>query len=481
MRFLEVLSCLLMLPSMCVMLLGARTAHREARVICLLLIMALVAHVIAEGVHWQMFPAYLAACLIVLCTLLCPKLPIVAIRGMGVGCLLLIVLAGLLSYLLPMFRLPKPTGKYAIGTQTLHLVDARRADDHGVFPGGRRGLMVQMWYPAQPSGNKLAVYRNRKETTFRSSYQSVLRTHSHQDAPLSADQAAYPVLLFNPAWTGQRTQSTFLMEELASHGFVVVSIDHTYYSGLVAFPGGQITDSRFAPDIGNFENSSIAEQRSLGGKYVRIEAEDDIFVLDRLQAMNADPASEWHGRLDMNRVGALGHSIGGAVAMQAAFMDQRIKAALNMDGWVFDDVAHQGLAKPLMLIYEGKDQIDAMRPVPGTETPAQQRYWAFDDEDQANINVNLRQHGEFRLSIEGTSHWNFTDRALYSPLRRWSAAGPIQPDRGYSIIDAYVRAFFAHSLNGADEPLLQQSPSPFSEVKFTVWQQALASHDQEAR
>lgn len=470
MRFLEVFSCLLMLPSVCVMLLGARTAHREARVICILLIAALIAHVIAEGMHWQMLPAYLAACMIILCTLLCPRLPAAVIRWAGLVCLLCIVLTGVLSYLLPMFRLPKPTGKYAVGTRTLHLTDERRADEHGVFPSGKRELMVQVWYPAQPLRNRLAVYRTRKETTLRSSYQAVLRTHSFQDAPLSQDQKAYPVLLFNPAWTGQRTQSTFLMEELASHGFVVVSIDHTYYSGLAAFPGGQITDSRFAPDIGVFENSTIDEQWALGGKYTRIEAEDDIFVLDQLQAMNANPESLWHGRLDMNRVGALGHSLGGAVAMQAALVDPRIKAALNMDGWIFGDTAQQGLAKPLMLIYEGDDQIDALRPAPGTETAAQQRYWAFDGEDRIHANTHLRQHGGFRLSIEGTSHWNFTDRAMYSPLRRWTAAGPIQADRAYAIINAYVLAFFAHSLNGSDEPVLRQNPSPFQEVKFEVWE-----------
>jgi dienelactone hydrolase len=472
MRFLEVVSCLLMLPSIFVMFLGARTAQREARVICILLIVVLVAHLIREGMHWQMWPAYLAAAMVIFYTVIGGRIPSIAIRWMGLGCFLLIILSSVFSYLLPMFQLPKPTGKYVVGTRILHMVDASRLDEHGVFPSSKRELMMQVWYPAEPENSRWAifsgraVYRRREETTFRSSYQAVLRTHSWLDAPLASDSVTYPVLLFNPAWMGQRTQSMFLMEELASHGFVVVSIDHTYDSGLVAFPNGVTTDSRFAPEIGNFEHATADEQRALGDKYVRIEAMDDIFVLDQLQAMNQDASSIWYRRLDMHRVGTLGHSIGGAAALQACFMDPRIYAALNMDGWTFGDVALQGLSKPHMLMYEGKDQIEATRPVPGSDTPAQQRYWQFDEQDRANIEADLHQHGGIRLYIEGASHWNFTDRALYSPLHRWTAAGPIIPQRAHSIASAYTVAFFSHALNGNAEPLLDTRPGPFGEVQI---------------
>jgi hypothetical protein len=140
-----------------------------------------------------------------------------------------------------------------------------------------------------------------------------------------------------------------------------------------------------------------------------------------------------------------------------------------MDGWMFGDAFVKGLSKPLMLVYEGKDQIAAMRPVAGAETPAQRLYWKNDDLDSASMDADLREHGGIRLHIEGTNHWNFSDRALYSPLRSLSASGPIAPQRAHAIINRYVLVFFEHTLNGTDEPLLHGEESPFPEVSLEIW------------
>jgi dienelactone hydrolase len=470
MRTFELVNCLLLAVFATGVLLGGRPAQWGMRILCAVLVATLLVHVIDEGAHWQMAPAYLAEAVLLAWFFMAGRLPAASSRWLSAGCLLLIIATAVLSSLLPMFRLPKPTGQYAVGTRLLYMVDPSREDEFGFSPSGHRELMVQVWYPAQLSqSDRLAVYRRRSEATRVSSYQSVLKTHSFLDAEVLRAGAPFPLLIFNPAWTGQRTQNTFLMEELASHGFVVASIDHTYYSGAVAFPDGREMDSRHAPEMGSFAQNTVDEEETMGAKFVRILAKDDSFVLDQLQAMNQDAASPFFQRLDMARVGALGHSIGGAAAAQAALDDPRIKAALNLDGWMFGDVAEQGLSKPLMLMYEGTYDEKQMPPFPASGSEGNKRFWQMNRRDIDSIDASLRRYGGYRLFLRGASHWNFTDRALYSPLRRWTEAGTIKPHLAHSIIDRYTLAFFSHVLKGTPEPILDGPSGVSPEATLETW------------
>jgi dienelactone hydrolase len=335
-------------------------------------------------------------------------------------------------------------------------------------PGSQRELMVQLWYPAEPVRGRREVYRRRAETTFKSSYQSVLRTHSLRDAPLLASAAPCPLLIFNPAWTGQRTQSTFLMQELASHGFVVASIDHTYYSGLVAFPDGRVLDGHMAPALGDFTHLSVAEGLELGDQFVRILAEDVIFVVDRMNALKDDPQSAWHMRLDMARVGALGHSVGGAAAAEACYLDPRIGAALNLDGWTFGEVLRSGLRKPWMVIYGKGIEVEPRDLIAQPE--GAQRYWQMNRENYAAVEARMREHGGTWLTIRGASHWNFSDRPLYSPLRSRTTAGTIRPERAYAIICEAARAFFTAAFAGEEMERLGDIAKSYEEAELLAMQ-----------
>ncbi|MBT9330264.1 alpha/beta hydrolase family protein [Paracidobacterium acidisoli] len=473
------------MPVSFALLAGMRLGVRETHLFFLLLLVVTAVHAIYEGVHWQLGPLYLAVALLLFVSLAVRAedvAPVVALRGTGLVALLLTAASCVLCYVLPMFHLPTPTGPYATGTSLLCFTDTGRdtsgdplsGEQQGKDAGGRP-LMVQLWYPARPSNHPFAVYRRWKETTPVSSYQSVLRTRSRTDAPLFSHGGPWPLLIFNPAWMGQRTQSTFLMQELASHGFIVVSIDHTWYSGRVAFPDGQVTDASGAPDIGNFDHSTIEEQLALGSRYTRIEAEDDIFVLDQMLALNNDPRSQWYRSMDANRVGALGHSLGGAAAEEACYLDGRIRAALNMDGWSFGDVLARGLNKPLMLMYEkGTMMAPPDSELASLPEPAQ-RYWQMDRENRAAVEAGLRRFGGFRLAIDGTSHWNFSDRALYSPLRSRTGAGTIAPARAHAIIGQYALAFFSRYLRGTQEPLLSRRSGTFPEADFEIFRVAEVS------
>jgi dienelactone hydrolase len=467
MRPLEILLCCLTVISVLSLFFKKKHSLIYRRILCIVLAVTLVAHLLLEGAHWQLGPLYLAILALIWSAL--KPLAVERIHWLGLLCGSFLCLTGILSYLLPMFRFPTPSGSYAVGTRILYMVDPSRGPMGDDTRPGQRELMVQIWYPAKPEGSKLAVYRKYAETTLISSYQAVLKTNSYLNAANNYGGAPYPLLIFNHAWTGQRTQDTFLMQELASHGFVVVSMDHTYYSGKVAFPDGRIIDSSLAPDLGNLKNSTVEQEFALGAKYTTIEARDDIFVLDQLQRMDQDTASPWHGMFDLTRVGAFGHSIGGSAAVEAAYLDPRIKVALNMDGWQFGDVLTHGLSKPLMLMYEKGTEIEPSSAELGKSPQAVQRYWQLSVKDDDEVEAGLRRFGGYRLFIDGTSHWNFSDRALYSPLRSWTEAGKIEPRRACEIISRYTLAFFSQTLNGTQEPLLTKTAHTFPEVQFELW------------
>jgi dienelactone hydrolase len=433
-----------------------------------LVMAALALHALVEGMHWQLAPLYFTGLALAVAPLFSHHWSRSGSRGLGYFGLVLICAALACVYTLPMFRLPQPTGSNSPGTRVFYLVDQSRDEKGGHSLPGQRELMVQVWYPAEPHGESRAVYRNTKDTDLRSSYLSVLRTHSLLDARVAKTKAPWPLLIFSHSWRGRRMQNTYQMEELASHGFVVASIDHTYLGGMVSLPDGRVIPRSPEPDIGVLTGRTKEQELAMGNKYTRVEADDISFVLEKLQTMNGEVASPWYGTMDFGRVGAFGHSFGGSAALQAAYQDRRIRACLNMDGGVFGDVPAHWLAKPMMLIYGG----DGTLPVAQLHSPiAADRLDAeLDIENAEALERSLRAHGGYRLFLRGAFHWNFTDRSLYSPFRVLTGSGPIDPVRAHMIVNRYTLAFFRKTLLGTNEPLLEQhNLSDFPEVRAEIW------------
>ncbi len=419
------------------------------------------------GPYWQLVPLYLAVCF-ELAALLSLRLGSSGRRAAvatAVTCLL--IMTGAFTYVLPMFQLPKPSGVYQVGTRVVHLVDPSRVETHVAGSPRPREIMVQVWYPAAPDRQHLASYRRRQETTVLSSYMDVLRTHSHQDAPVPPNGGPFPVLLFNPAWKGQRTQNTFQTEDLASHGFFVVGIDHTYNSGPVAFPDNRVIWTADAHDITNFRQTTVEQQVAIGDREVRIQAGDNTLALDYLAAANSDPHSPWFHRVEVSNAGAFGHSFGGAVAAQTCYQDPRVKAAVNEDGWIFGDVATNGLAKPFLVMYE--DEPPPTSAKLHSADVQTRRDAELNVRDALNVSRTMRHFGGYTLMIRGSRHNDFRDRSLYSPFRRLTESGPIAPRRAHEIVENYTLQFFSHYLRQEAAPLLTADGSPYKEVRFENW------------
>lgn len=414
-------------------------------------------HLLAEGYRWQMAPIYLVLGAGVLSQML-PGLIGDAEFQYGAAVLMLCGLgAGIvLSTVFPVFELPAPNGPYQVGTQVRHFVDDSRREP--ASQTGARELMIQIWYPASASeGKQAARYAEPATTTASSAQFALVKTHARVDAPLASAQPRYPVLIYEPSWDGMRTENTALSEELASHGYIVVGLDHPYGSHAIVFPDGRIVRTTLS-DAHAYDSDADYEEfiRTIKTQ-IMLRAADLRFVLDRLHALDgSDLEGSLSGRLDLDRIGVFGFSLGGGVAAQACWSDRRLKACLDMDGVMAGESLQDGARAPFFLM-AGADPVppDAMP----NATPAQRREMALEWDQFVQMKKLMQEHGGYWLSIDAVKHFNFSDYAFSSPLRKLNRSGRIAPHRAAQIVKEYALAFFDRYLKATAQPLLDGSHS----------------------
>jgi dienelactone hydrolase len=429
-------------------------------------------HVVRGELYWQMFPALIGLLILVAWQVGPARLRAAFnnnVKGrLALGVVFLCVISFGLLVLVPMFVLPKPTGPYAVGTRIIYLEDSSRVEDADQHLSLPRELMVQIWYPADPSSNHLAAYQRLSETNLATSYRSGLWTNSRVNAPVAEAGSPFPVLLFNHGWGGRRTQDTFLTEDLASHGYVVAAIDHTYNAGRVALPGNRIIDSTNGYDPIDASKHAATEIKNTWNKELKKWVADEVFVLGALQNENADDKSFWYRRLNTDRAGAFGHSFGGAAAIQVCSADRRIQSALNMDGWTFGDIQHRTFSQPTMFLYEGSNH--PRRQDLDSASAESQTLYELDKSDGNEVDASLKQYGGYKLYVSGASHMDFTDHPLIAPWSRWTQPRHISPEQIQTIVRAYVLDFFDETIRGKKSVLLEPgSSSRFHEVQIEKW------------
>lgn len=369
--------------------------------------------------------------------------------------------ATILPNIMPVFRFPTPTGIYAIGTLTYHLIDQDRREEFTANPNDRRELMVQVWYPAMPNqsqkrvrylqdGSILApVAQLLKLPGFVLTHLKYVPTNAIRSAPVAKNKSSYPVLIFSHGRGGFRQHNMFQVQELVSQGYIVAAIDHSYVAAGVDFPDGR----RASFDARMLDRAFI-------DKMVPYLSQDVGVTLDYLAVINrADPNHILSGKVDIRRAGVFGVSIGGAVAADACLRDPRLKACLSMDNFMPEAVVRRGLSQPTMWI--GRDKATMQR-----------EGWAPADINEAETTVRsvfegLKEPG-YLVLISGMFHQNFSDFPYFviSPLDRWLALdGPINARRGHAIVNAYTLAFFdRHLRDFGKQSVLDGSDAKYPEV-----------------
>lgn len=377
---------------------------------------------------------------------------------------------------IPAVVLPVPSGAAEIGTTTLHLVDPNRADPWR--PDQSRELMVTVTYPATAVENyPLAHYVSTEAAPTASrdlaaalhlpvEFENLLGIHTdaHTGAPvLATAEHSLPLVLYSPGAAVPRGLGTGEAEDLASRGYIVVSIDHTYEALAVEFPGGRIVEGIPSPD-------DPAQSAQWVRTALAARVADTRFVLDALTALadGQNPDAEQRalpeglGRaLDLSHVGMFGHSLGGFTAAEAMAHDARIDAGVNLDGMIGigEDVgldAPRGLDRPLLMM--SSQQIANIE---GVE-PSWNDFWD-------NTRGWARQ-----VELADSGHYSFTDlQTLVPPVATAVAPditgqyiGTIRPERATLATREYVAAMFDRFLRDRAAPLLDGPSAEFPEVRY---------------
>src|ERR1700730_18047336 len=371
--------------------------------------------------------------------------------------------------------LPTPTGPFAVGRTTYVWSDPAHPDRTAPQPGTQRELLAWIWFPAAPRQQSQtfddylpAPWRTALErqsgallTNFLTRDLSRVRAHSIRDAELSPQNRSYPLVLMRAGLAALTTDYTTLVEDLASHGYVVVGFDAPYRSFVVVFPGGRVI-ARAPQNNADLVSGPLQEQ--LANQLAQAWSADMGFALDQLERLNAsDPSGRFLGRLDMQWVGVFGHSLGGATALQFCHDDSRCKAGIDVDGVVLGSVSREGVTQPFMFVLsvhrgESTDAVD---------TPEAIR--------RAGANIHSiydRLPGDRRLmiTIRGANHYMFSDAAMWrSPLLMGAlrTLGIMRLDgrRQIAVTAHYISTFFDVYLKGAPPSDLKSQPE-YPEVEY---------------
>ncbi|MEW2576362.1 alpha/beta hydrolase family protein [Streptomyces syringium] len=364
-------------------------------------------------------------------------------------------------------RLPAPTGPHRIGTTTLHLVDHSRRDPwDATIPV--REVMVGVFYPARTvRGYPVARQMTQDAAELFAVIDPAMHqglpkagvnwaattTHAHTGAP--ARPGRRPVVLYSPGGGDPRTLGTGTAEELASRGYVVVTIDHPGDASEVDFPTRTRHRKKVRPTV---FRTDPRKDPQLFRTAIDTRIADTRFVLDTLEAVAAGhrPGAERRAlpenlgeALDLRRVGMYGHSAGGTTAAEAMYEDHRISAAVNLEGYLnhppgkpgrtgeLFPVARHGVDRPLLLL--------------GTD--------GFRDEDiDRSWSAMLAHPGGHtrRRHLDNAMHGVFTDYAAMAPQlqaaglmtagSRIELVGAIDPTRSVPAVREHVCSFFAQHL-----------------------------------
>lgn len=344
--------------------------------------------------------------------------------------------------------LPKPTGSQLVGTTSLYLKDTSRPDPW-VPTVKYRELMVSLWYPAKSPGRKRAQYMTAKEselllkdgeiTSIPADTLSKTRTNAFTDARPAGRKDSLPLVVLSPGHSKPRSGLTGLAEELASRGYVVAAIDHTYENVATSFPDGRVTTC---------VTCEISKEKAWWEKLEKSRAADVSFVLDQLTG--AHPKWKSAGLIDTSKIGMAGQSAGGASTVTAMLEDLRLRAGIDMDGTVESAIPASGLSRPFLLL--GK---------PATYTPGKGETAASWERVWTGLTVWKRW-----MLMTGAVHLSFTDLGVLVDQVGVEVGADIAGVRAMDITRRYVTAFMDQHLRNKPQSLLAKPSASYPEITF---------------
>ena len=354
--------------------------------------------------------------------------------------------------------LPALSGRFTVGRMSFDWTDESRIDSLAPQPGTKRELTVWVWYPASVTNTSTpseyipaqwrAAMAKRQSPEASKMWRdpSLVRCHSFDSVQVAPVPSTFPIVIMKPGIGALALDYTTICEDLASHGYIVVASDSPYNTFLVVHKDGRVVPANGAASPRGTNSMRVAE----------IWNSDNRFLLDRLADLNKhDPDKMFQGRLDMTKVGVMGHSFGGATAAESCNRDPRCKAGVDLDGQLYGEIINTGIKRPFMFLLADHS---------GTLSGEDQRIAA-----QIKANYDHSATGREYVSLRDSGHFNFSDKCLLltGPVPRQSnTIGKIDARRGLSAAAACVSVFFDVHLKGEEPSVLKQLASRYPELTF---------------
>lgn len=347
------------------------------------------------------------------------------------------------------FSYPDFAGKFNVASHSIVLSDQSRIEPFAPNSVENRKLQIRFYYPTNASAsnakeqNKLPVIaqdaweyligpNQKKDKMLRFDNYRTAKWDITLDAEVDNSQPSYPILIFSHGYGFSAESYSALSAEIASRGYIVVSINHTY-----------------GANPSNFGNDDLVWAKPLQsdsiGAYLPIWSDDQLFVIEQLSLINSDPDSLFFNRLDLVNLGVFGHSYGGAASYYSASRDPRIKAVIDIDGTIFD-FDDRYINQPFAFILS-KDH-------------------------KPKFDFTLAGNDAYKIRFQQFEHVSFTDHVL------WWQWDHDELDLGMGKVDAYraieltskiTAQFFDQYLIDQNSDLLAEQSLSAEEIEITYY------------
>ncbi|ELR67703.1 Carboxylic ester hydrolase [Photobacterium marinum] len=384
---------------------------------------------------------------------------------------MLLLMVGLM--LIPPPEMPQPDGPHKVGVTEFEVGDVSQR------------VHIMAWYPAADTAKGQHLpYTESYVAEALSAQQGLPPALLHDERPSSSIidgqilAGKHPVLLFNHGYGSHAMQNLTNMEQLASHGYIVMSLGHPGHSLVVKMLNGDLVQQKpevaFDPELLTAEygnkiatyteklrkSASLDEWQQKMQQYEQVMMNDAVgyfgrWVKNNQQLLDALPdiASSqqktlFGGHLDLDRVAAFGHSFGGAVASHLVMNDERVKAGINLDGQLFSFSVNPESRAPLCIAYSTDNQLAGI---------AQDFSWVNSQVVKASAG------GGCEAQFTGAAHMNFSDLNYVTPLKYAGILGAIDSNVMHKATNGLLVGFFNQYLRGG-EPM--QAPA---DVEFRMY------------